>query len=49
MAAFEFLMVFHCNLDSKVPGANMGPSWVLSAPGGPHVGPRNLAIWEYIR
>ena len=31
--------------DSKVHGANMGPTWVLSAPGGPHVGPMNLAIW----
>ena len=29
---------------SKVPGANMGPTWVLSAPDGPHVGPMNLAI-----
>ena len=30
--------------DSKVHGANMGPTWVLSAPAGPHVGPINLAI-----
>ena len=30
--------------DSKVHGANMGPTWVLSAPNGPHVGPMNLAI-----
>ena len=30
--------------DSKVHGANMGPTWVLSAPVGPHVGPMNLAI-----
>ena len=30
--------------DSKVPGANMVPTWVLSAPDGPHVGPMNLAI-----
>ena len=30
--------------DSKVHGANMGPTWVLSAPGEPHVGPMNLAI-----
>ena len=30
--------------DSKVHGANMGPTWVLSAPDGPHVGPKNLAI-----
>ena len=31
-------------LDSKVHGANMGPTWVLSAPDGPHVGPMILAI-----
>ena len=30
--------------DSKVHGANMGPTWVLSAPDGSHVGPMNLAI-----
>ena len=30
--------------DSKVHMANMGPTWVLSAPGGPHVGPMNFAI-----
>ena len=30
--------------DSKVHGANMGPTWVLSAPDGPHVVPINLAI-----
>ena len=29
---------------SKIQGANMGPIWVLSAPYGPHVGSRNLAI-----
>ena len=29
---------------SKVHGANMGPTWVLSAPDGPHVGPMTLAI-----
>ena len=34
--------------DTKVHGANMGPAWVLSSPGGPHVGPMNLAIWGYI-
>ena len=33
--------------DSKVYGANMGPTWVLSAPDGPHVGPMNLAIRVY--
>ena len=30
--------------DSKVQGANMGPTWVLLAPDGPRVGPTNLAI-----
>ena len=30
--------------DSKVHGANMGPTWILSAPDGPHVGPMKLAI-----
>ena len=34
--------------DSKVHGANMGPTWVLSSPGGPHVGPMNLAIRDYL-
>ena len=29
--------------DSKVHGANMGHTWVLSAPDGPHIGPMNLA------
>ena len=24
----------------------MGPTWVLSAPGGPHIGFMNLAIWD---
>ena len=36
------------NPDSKVHGANMGPTWVLSAPHGPHIGPMNLAICEVI-
>ena len=35
-------------LDNKVYGANMGPTWVLSAPGGPHVGPMNLVISDGI-
>ena len=30
--------------DRKVHGANIRPTWVLSAPDGPHVGPMNLAI-----
>ena len=41
--------------DSTVHGANMGPTWVLSAPDGPHVGPMNLVIrvvhhsWELLQ
>ena len=31
--------------DSKVHGANMGPTWGRQDPGGPHVGHVNLAIW----
>ena len=31
--------------DSKIHGANLRPTWVLSAPDGPHVGPMNLAVW----
>ena len=31
--------------DSKVHGANMGPICDRQDPGGPHVGPMNLAIW----
>ena len=34
--------------DSKVYGANMGPIWGRQDPGGPHVGPMNLAIWGRI-
>ena len=34
------------NPDNKVHGANMGPTWVLSVPDGPHIGPMNLAIRE---
>ena len=30
--------------DNKVHGANMGPTWVLLAPDGPHAGPMNIAI-----
>ena len=30
--------------DSKVHRANMGPTWLLSARDGPHVGPTSLAI-----
>ena len=33
--------------DSKVHWAHMGPTWGRQDPGGPHVGPMNLAIWAY--
>ena len=37
--------VFHHHIpNSKVHGANMGPTWGLSAPDGPHFGPMKLAI-----
>ena len=32
--------------NSKVHGANMGPTWGWQDPGGPHVGHVNLAIWD---
>ena len=35
--------------DSKVHVANIGPTRVLSAPGGTNVGHMNLAMWEYFR
>ena len=34
--------------DSKVHVAHMGPTWVLSSPGGPHIGPMNLAIRDFM-
>ena len=34
--------------DSKVYGANMGPTWDRQDPGGPHVGPMYFAIWGLI-
>ena len=32
--------------DNSVDGANVGPIWGRQDPGGPHVGPMNLAIWD---
>ena len=32
--------------DSKVHGANMGPTRGRQDPGGPHVGPNNFAICD---
>ena len=40
--------IFFGILESKVHGANMGPTWVLSAPDGLHVGPMNLALRDGI-
>ena len=37
------------NPDSKVHGANMGPTWGRQDPGGPRVGPMNFAIWGCIK
>ena len=34
--------------DSKIHETNMGPTWILLAPGGPHVGPMNLSIWDCV-
>ena len=33
-------------LDSKGHGANMVPIWGRQDPGGPHVGPMNVVIWD---
>ena len=37
---------YDINPDSKVHGVNMGPIWGWQDPGGHHVGPMNIAIWE---
>ena len=42
--ALSTISIQQCIPESKVHGANVGPTWVLSAPDGPHVGPMNLAI-----
>ena len=44
--ANDELLLLYDNSEKKVHGANMGPTWVLSAPDGPHVGPMNFAIRE---
>ena len=41
---YSCVILYGCP-DSKIHGANMGPTWVLVAPGGPHVGHTTLAIW----
>ena len=42
----DWIYLFRNIPDNKVHWVNMGPTWVLSSPGGPHVGPMNLAIWD---
>ena len=43
-ALFVYNWVLNNTQIAKFMGANMGPTWVLSATDGPHVGPMNLAI-----
>ena len=49
--AYPMNYAFNLSFDKPCPvyGANMGPTWVLSAPDGPHVGPMNLAIRVFSR
>ena len=35
--------------DSKDYEASMGPAWGGQDPGGPHVGPMNLIIWDALK
>ena len=35
--------------DSKIHGANVGPTWGRQDPGGPHAGHMNLAIWGVLK
>ena len=35
--------------DSKAHGANMGSTWDLQDPGGPHVGHMGFAIWDVMQ
>ena len=34
------------NPDCKLHGAHLGPTWGRQDPGGSHIGPLKLAIWE---
>ena len=44
-----YILAASNNSDSKVHGANMGPTWGLQDPGGTNVGHVNLAIWEVVK
>ena len=43
---FWIFSSFVRDTDNKVHGVSMGPTWVLSAPHGPHVGPMNLGRYN---
>ena len=40
------LIQIHLIPNSKIHGANMEPIWGRQDPGGPHVGPMSLVIWD---
>ena len=44
-----FVWIFQSIPDSRVHGANMGPIWVLSAPGGPMLAPWTLLSGMFFR
>ena len=44
MCPFDDVIMTYIIPDSNVHGANVGPTWVPSAPDGPHVGSMNLVI-----
>ena len=48
MKNMENSYTFQSIPESKVHGANMGPTWALSVPDGPHVGPMNLAVRDVV-
>ena len=49
MSLFKNLFFFETHREAcNVHRANMGPTWVLSAPDGPHVGPMHHAIRVWI-
>ena len=39
----------HCIPDSKAHRVKVGPIWGRQDPGGPHVGPKNFAIWGALK
>ena len=42
---YVLLLTHRVYPDNEVHGANMGPIWGRQDPGGPHVDPKNFAIW----